>query len=143
MYTDTSRPNHLAHEVIDNSVDEALSGHAKRIDVVLYKDGSLEVADDGRGMPPAAQISNRSLGLKGMRERVSYHGGTLEAGPATFRANYGEAKLTVEAFDPLFAAFRQFGPQGGAAGPYGDFAVVELRAERGARLPEKSDLICL
>jgi topoisomerase-4 subunit B len=44
MYTDTSRPNHLAHEVIDNSVDEALSGHAKRIDVVLYKDGSLEVA---------------------------------------------------------------------------------------------------
>ena len=51
MYTDTSRPNHLAHEVIDNSVDEALSGHAKEIDVVLYKDGSLEVADDGRGMP--------------------------------------------------------------------------------------------
>src|SRR3954464_13017447 len=51
MYTDTTRPNHLAHEVIDNSVDEALSGHAKKIDVVLYADGSLEVADDGRGMP--------------------------------------------------------------------------------------------
>ncbi len=51
MYTDTSRPNHLAQEVIDNSVDEALAGHAKNIDVILYKDGSLEVRDDGRGMP--------------------------------------------------------------------------------------------
>jgi len=51
MYTDTSRPNHLAHEVIDNSVDEALSGHCKRIDVKLFKDNSIEVADDGRGMP--------------------------------------------------------------------------------------------
>jgi len=51
MYTDTSRPNHLAQEVIDNSVDEALAGYAKRIDVVLYRDGSLSVSDDGRGMP--------------------------------------------------------------------------------------------
>ncbi len=51
MYTDTSRPNHLAQEVIDNSVDEAMAGHAKKIEVTLYKDGSLEVADDGRGMP--------------------------------------------------------------------------------------------
>jgi topoisomerase-4 subunit B len=51
MYTDTSRPNHLAQEVIDNSVDEAVAGHASKIDVVLYKDGSLSVSDDGRGMP--------------------------------------------------------------------------------------------
>jgi len=51
MYTDTSRPNHLAQEVIDNSVDEALAGHCQRIDVTLFKDGSLQVADDGRGMP--------------------------------------------------------------------------------------------
>jgi len=51
MYTDTTRPNHLAHEVVDNSVDEALSGHCKKIEVTLFKDGSLEVVDDGRGMP--------------------------------------------------------------------------------------------
>ncbi len=51
MYTDTTRPNHLAHEVVDNSIDEALSGHCKKIDVIVYKDGSLEVSDDGRGMP--------------------------------------------------------------------------------------------
>jgi topoisomerase-4 subunit B len=51
MYTDTTRPNHLAQEVIDNSVDEALAGHARTIEVTLHADGSCEVADDGRGMP--------------------------------------------------------------------------------------------
>jgi topoisomerase-4 subunit B len=51
MYTDTSRPNHLAQEVIDNSVDEALAGHATQIDVTLHRNGSVSVADNGRGMP--------------------------------------------------------------------------------------------
>ncbi len=51
MYTDTARPNHLGQEVIDNSVDEALAGHAKRVEVILHPDQSLEVIDDGRGMP--------------------------------------------------------------------------------------------
>ena len=51
MYTDTTRPNHLAQEVIDNAVDEALAGHASQVDVIVHGDGSVEVADDGRGMP--------------------------------------------------------------------------------------------
>ncbi len=51
MYTETERPNHLAQEVIDNSVDEAVAGFGSKIDVVLYKDGSLSVEDNGRGMP--------------------------------------------------------------------------------------------
>ena len=51
MYTDTTRPNHLAQEVIDNSVDEALGGFANQVDVTLFKDGSLSVTDNGRGMP--------------------------------------------------------------------------------------------
>lgn len=51
MYTDTTRPNHLVQEVVDNSVDEALAGYANRIDVTLGTDGSVSVADNGRGMP--------------------------------------------------------------------------------------------
>lgn len=51
MYTDTTRPNHLGQEVIDNSVDEALAGHARQLTVILHADQSLEVQDDGRGMP--------------------------------------------------------------------------------------------
>ncbi|NBV75067.1 MAG: DNA topoisomerase IV subunit B [Methylococcaceae bacterium] len=51
MYTDTTRPNHLVQEVVDNSVDEALAGHANQIEVTLYKDGSVKVVDNGRGMP--------------------------------------------------------------------------------------------
>lgn len=51
MYTDTTRPNHLSQEVIDNSVDEALAGYASNIKVTLFEDQSVEVVDDGRGMP--------------------------------------------------------------------------------------------
>ena len=61
MYTDTTRPNHLIQEVVDNSVDEAIAGHARRLDVTLHKDGSVTVTDDGRGMPvdkhPGEKIS--------------------------------------------------------------------------------------
>lgn len=51
MYTDTTRPNHLIHEVVDNSVDEAIAGHADKIIVTLHADGAIEVSDNGRGMP--------------------------------------------------------------------------------------------
>jgi topoisomerase-4 subunit B len=64
MYTDTSRPNHLAHEVIDNSVDEAIAGHAKKIHVTLHKDGSCEVADDGRGMPVDVHPEEKITGVE-------------------------------------------------------------------------------
>src|SRR5262247_1449960 len=65
MYTDTRNPNHLAHEVIDNSVDEAIAGYCKQIEVTLHKDNSLTVEDDGRGMPvdihPKEKISGVEL----------------------------------------------------------------------------------
>ncbi len=64
MYTDTQRPNHLAQEVIDNSVDEALGGFASRIEVVLYKDGSLSVTDDGRGMPVDIHPEHKVSGVE-------------------------------------------------------------------------------
>ncbi|MEJ2651463.1 MAG: DNA topoisomerase IV subunit B [Gammaproteobacteria bacterium] len=70
MYTDTSRPNHLAQEVIDNSVDEAIAGHAKRIEVVLYKDGSLEVKDDGRGMPVDVHPGEKVSGVEVILTRL-------------------------------------------------------------------------
>ena len=81
MYTDTTRPNHLAQEVIDNSVDEALAGHAGEIAVTLYADGSLEVSDDGRGMPvddhpekhrPAVEVILTTLHAGGKFSSDSY-----------------------------------------------------------------------
>jgi len=64
MYTDTSRPNHLAQEVIDNSVDEAIAGFAKKISVVFHEDGSLEVSDDGRGMPIDQHPDEKMTGVE-------------------------------------------------------------------------------
>ncbi len=70
MYTDTARPNHLAQEVIDNSVDEAIAGHAKRIDVTLFKDGSLAVRDDGRGMPVDMHPVEKAPGVEVILTRL-------------------------------------------------------------------------
>ncbi|HCK91799.1 MAG TPA: DNA topoisomerase IV subunit B, partial [Gammaproteobacteria bacterium] len=65
MYTDTQRPNHLVQEVVDNSVDEALAGHANHIRVTLHKDHSVSVEDNGRGMPvdkhPVEKVSGVEL----------------------------------------------------------------------------------
>jgi len=97
MYTDTTRPNHLAHEVIDNSVDEAISGHAKAIDIKLHKDGSLEVADDGRGMPvdkhpklklPGVEVILSTLhsGGKFSNKNYSFSGGLHGVGVSVVNA---------------------------------------------------------
>ena len=64
MYTDTARPNHLAQEVIDNSVDEALAGHANQIDVVVHTDGAITVTDNGRGMPVDLHPEQKKPGVE-------------------------------------------------------------------------------
>jgi topoisomerase-4 subunit B len=82
MYTDTTRPNHLAHEAIDNSVDEAIAGHADRIDIILYKDDSLEVVDNGRGMPidlhPEHKVSGLELILTRLHAGAKFSDKTYE-----------------------------------------------------------------
>jgi len=70
MYTQTERPNHLAQEVLDNSVDEAVAGHASKISVSLYKDGSLEVEDDGRGMPVDKHAAEKIPGVEVIMTRL-------------------------------------------------------------------------
>ncbi len=81
MYTDTTRPNHLAQEVIDNSVDEALAGHAKTIDVVLHRDHSVTVTDDGRGMPVDIHPEQKKPGVEVILS-------TLHAGGKFSNKNY-------------------------------------------------------
>jgi len=82
MYTDTTRPNHLAQEVVDNAVDEALAGHARVIDVTLHGDGSCEVADDGRGMPVDIHPEEKIPGVELILTR-------LHAGGKFNNRNYG------------------------------------------------------
>jgi topoisomerase-4 subunit B len=97
MYTDTRNPNHLAMEAVDNSVDEAIAGFATQIDVILYADGSVEVIDNGRGMPvdihPEEKISGVELiltrlhaGAKFSRKEYEYSGGLHGVGISVVNA---------------------------------------------------------
>lgn len=106
MYTDTSRPNHLAQEVIDNSVDEALAGHAGHIEVILHPAHSLEVVDDGRGMPvdihPEMKVSAVELilgqlhaGGKFSNKNYQFSGGLHGVGISVVNALSKRIEVTV------------------------------------------------
>ena len=83
MYTDTSRPNHLVQEVVDNSVDEALAGYAREISVALYDDGSVDVVDDGRGMPVDIHPEHKVSGVELILTRL-HSGGKFDNETYTF-----------------------------------------------------------
>ena len=107
MYTDTARPNHLAMEVIDNSVDEALAGYCRLISVIVFKDGSVEVADDGRGMPvdihpeqgiPGVELILTKLhaGAKFSNENYSFSGGLHGVGVSVVNALSSKLEVWIK-----------------------------------------------
>ena len=107
MYTDTTRPNHLAQEVIDNSVDEALAGFATKIEVILHKDQSIEVIDNGRGMPvdihPVENVSGVEVimsklhaGGKFSNKNYTFSGGLHGVGISVVNALSERVDVTVK-----------------------------------------------
>ena len=107
MYTDTSRPNHLVQEVLDNSVDEAISGYASKIEVILHKDNSVTVIDNGRGMPvdkhpgeklPGVEVILTRLhaGSKFSNKNYKFSGGLHGVGVSIVNALSKKLEVTIK-----------------------------------------------
>ncbi|MBT3832506.1 MAG: DNA topoisomerase IV subunit B [Gammaproteobacteria bacterium] len=105
MYTDTTRPNHLAQEVIDNSVDEALEGHATEIRVTLRKDGSMSVSDNGRGMPVDIHKKEKLSGVELILTRL-HSGAKFNSDNYKFSGGlHGVGVSVVNALSETFEVF--------------------------------------
>lgn len=105
MYTDTTRPNHLAQEVIDNSVDEALEGHATEIRVTLRKDGSMSVSDNGRGMPVDIHKKEKLSGVELILTRL-HSGAKFNSDHYKFSGGlHGVGVSVVNALSETFEVF--------------------------------------
>ncbi len=144
MYTDTSRPNHLIQEIVDNSVDEAIAGHCKKITVTLHDNGAISVADDGRGMPvdkhPGEKISGVEViltrlhaGGKFSNKNYKFSGGLHGVGVSVVNALASALSVRVKRdgaeFEMQFADGMPLGPlkKIGKVGKYNTGTLIRFK----------------